>query len=226
MSECSLTAGRYRSGDRLALLQDTAESGPRKGDAMRARIVDAAERIIVENGVVAATTKAVAREAGCAEGTLYVHFPDRVAILVAIFDKRWPVASEAFAELGAQVGQGSVVGNLTQALYRVRDFLVALEPLIAGVKSDPMISRALHERWCELNLGPQMLVQEITGYVAGEKALGRVSPEVDPDTVAETLLGFLFFSMGKAKFNPGSSGDLTEGRLAAVIRTNVRPVDA
>ena len=44
--------------------------------------------------------------------------------------------------------------------------------------------------------------------------------------MAETLLGFLFFSMGKAKFNPGSSGELTEERLSAVIRTNVRPVDA
>jgi len=193
---------------------------------MRSRIVDAAERIIVENGVVAATTKAVAREAGCAEGTLYVHFPDRVAILAAIFDKRWPLASEAFAELGERVGEGSVVANLTRALYRVRDFLAALEPLIAGIKSDPSISRALHDRWCELNLGPQQLVQEITTYVAGEKALGRVSPEVDPDTVAETLLGFLFFSMGKAKFNPGSTGELSEERLAAVIRTNVRPAHA
>jgi len=44
--------------------------------------------------------------------------------------------------------------------------------------------------------------------------------------VAETLLGFLFFSMGKAKFNPGSTGELSEERLAAVIRTNVRPADA
>ena len=87
----------------MALVQDTAEGGPRKGDAMRARIVDAAERIIVENGVVAATTKAVAREAGCAEGSLYVHFPDRVAIFSAIFEKRWPVASEAFAELQARM---------------------------------------------------------------------------------------------------------------------------
>src|SRR5690242_16526813 len=101
---------------------------------MRARIVDAAERIVVTDGVVAATTKAVSREAGCAEGTLYVHFPDRVAIFVAIFEKRWPLASEAFARLNTQAGEGSVVGNLASALQAVRDFLVALEPLIAGIK--------------------------------------------------------------------------------------------
>lgn len=209
----------------MALLQD-AEGGPRKGDAMRARIVDAAERIVVGDGVVAATTKAVAREAGCAEGTLYVHFPDRVAIFAAIFEKRWPVASEAFSDLNAGAGEGSVVSNLAQALYRVRDFLAALEPLIAGVKSDPMISRALHERWCELHLGPQVLVEEITAYLAREKALGRISAEADPDTVAETLLGFLFFSMGKSKFSPGASDDVSEERLRSVIAANVRPVDA
>ena len=210
----------------MVLATDTADGGPRKGDAMRARIVDAAERILVEDGVVAATTKAVAREAGCAEGTLYVHFPDRLAIFSAIFEKRWPIASEALGELRAHAGVGSVVSNLTTALQTVRDFLIALEPLIAGVKSDPTLGRALHDRWCELDVGPQRLVQELTAYVFAEREKGRISPKVDPETVAETLLGFLFFTLGKAKFNPGSSGELTEERLRTVICVNVRPVDA
>ena len=141
----------------MALVLDNADHGPRKG-AMRARIVDAAERIVVLDGVVAATTKAVAREAGCAEGALYVHFPARVSIFVAIFEKRWPVASEAFARLNAGAGEGSVVGTLACALQAVRDFLVARLPLIAGVKSDPTMSRALHERWCAMEVGPQQLV--------------------------------------------------------------------
>jgi AcrR family transcriptional regulator len=193
---------------------------------MRARIVDAAERIVVKDGVVAATTKAVAREAGCAEGTLYVHFADRVSIFAAIFEKRWPVASEAFARLNAHAGEGSVVGNLACALQAVRAFLVALEPRIAGVKSDPAMSRALHDRWCAMDVGPQQLVKEITAYIDQERRLGRIEPVVDPETLAETLLGFLFFTLGKAKFSPGSSADLSSERLSRVIATNVRPRDA
>jgi AcrR family transcriptional regulator len=193
---------------------------------MRARIVDAAERIVVKDGVVAATTKAVAREAGCAEGTLYVHFVDRVSIFVAIFEKRWPVASEAFARLNAHAGEGSVVGNLACALHAVRAFLVALEPLIAGIKSDPAMSRALHDRWCAMDVGPQQLVKEITAYIEQERELGRIEPVVDSETLAETLLGFLFFTLGKAKFSPGSSAELSSERLSRVIATNVRARDA
>lgn len=192
---------------------------------MRSRIVDAAERIIVEAGVAAATTKAVAREAGCAEGSLYVHFPDRLAIFAAIFEKRWPPAADGLAALQVSAGSGSVVGNLACALQAVREFLVALEPLIAGIKSDPAIGKALHERWRGEDVGPQVLVRELTAYIASERDLGRISPATDPETVAETLLGFLFFTLGKAKFSPGSSGELSVERLSQVISTNVRPRD-
>jgi AcrR family transcriptional regulator len=224
MSERSLSFVPTVGGPFLALLLDTADGGPRKG-AMRARIVDAAERIIVEAGVAAATTKAVAREAGCAEGTLYVHFADRLAIFSAIFEKRWPMASEALSDLQARAGSGSVVANLACGLQAVRDFLVSLEPLIAGVKSDPVIGRALHDRWCQLDVGPQRLVQELTAYIARERDLGRIAPTTDPETVAETLLGFLFFTLGKAKFSPGASAELSVERLSQVIATNVRPRD-
>jgi AcrR family transcriptional regulator len=64
---------------------------------MRERIVDAAEQVLVEQGARAATTRTLARAAGCAEGTLYVHFPDRFAIFSAVFEKRWPIVADAMA---------------------------------------------------------------------------------------------------------------------------------
>jgi AcrR family transcriptional regulator len=202
------------------------DGSTRKGEVMRGRIIDAAERIIVEGGVVAATTKAVAREAGCAEGTIYVHFPDRLSIFSAIFEKRWPMAAEALEALRSAAGSGDVVGNLTGALQKVTSFLVALEPLIAGIKSDPTVSRSLHERWCQIEVGPQVLVESLTSYLAAERAAGRVAAGIEPELAAETLLGFVFFSLGKAKFSPGSSQVHTEAQLRKVICTNVRPVHA
>ncbi|HZU16911.1 MAG TPA: helix-turn-helix domain-containing protein, partial [Candidatus Dormibacteraeota bacterium] len=41
---------------------------------MRERIVAAAARVIRERGVVNATTREIAREAGVSEGSLYNHF--------------------------------------------------------------------------------------------------------------------------------------------------------
>ncbi len=54
----------------------------------RERLIDAAEQLIRERGIGAVTTKAVARATGLAEATLYRHFPDKTALLLAVFGER------------------------------------------------------------------------------------------------------------------------------------------
>jgi AcrR family transcriptional regulator len=190
---------------------------------MRARIVDAAEQMVVEQGVRAATTKALARAAGCAEGTLYVHFPDRMAILAAIFEARWPQAADALAALQQQVGSGSVVDNLTSTLLRIESFLAALEPLVAALKSDPSIAEALQRRWRDLGAGPHTVVEGIADYVAAEQAAGRVSAHIDPRTAGEVLMGFLFYVRTSSRFSSDPGATLTEARLRKVVCINVSP---
>ncbi|MGV0026046.1 TetR/AcrR family transcriptional regulator [Phormidesmis priestleyi] len=51
----------------------------------RERLLDAAERVIRTKGLAAASTREIAREAGCADGTLYNHFVDRADLFVAVF---------------------------------------------------------------------------------------------------------------------------------------------
>lgn len=192
---------------------------------MRARIIEAAEQMVVEHGVRAATTKALARAAACAEGTLYVHFPDRVAIFAAIFEARWPQAADALAGLQRQVGSGSVVDNLTLTLLRIEHFLAAVEPLVAALKSDPSIAKALQRRWRDLGAGPQTVVEGIADYVAAEQAAGRVSAEIDPQTAGEVLMGFLFYVRTSSRFSSDAGAVLTEARLRKVVRINVSPCD-
>ncbi|HEX8233923.1 MAG TPA: TetR/AcrR family transcriptional regulator [Caulobacteraceae bacterium] len=193
----------------------------RKGDAMRARIVEAAERIVAGQGVVALTTRALAQGAACAEGTLYVHFPDRLAIISAIFERHWPQATEALDQLQTQVGAGRVVDNLCATLERIRDFLVALDPIMAGVMADPTLCHTLQGRWCELGVGPQAVAVRLAAYIARERAIGRVAAKVDPDAASEALLGFLFYSKAATRFWPDRPQHLTEARLHWVVETLV-----
>ncbi|AKU91760.1 TetR/AcrR family transcriptional regulator [Vulgatibacter incomptus] len=58
-----------------------------KGDK-RARIVDAAIRVFAEKGFHLATVAEVAREAGVADGTIYLYFKNKDDLLACLFEER------------------------------------------------------------------------------------------------------------------------------------------
>jgi AcrR family transcriptional regulator len=112
--------------------------------ATRERIIDAAEGIIVRDGIAACNTNAIAREAGINVGTLYHHFNDKLDILFEI-DHR--VAQRFITAL-----EGRVAEFQRDAVMRwVYDTLVAIEAadrhhidtgaLRRGLNSIPDIAR-------------------------------------------------------------------------------------
>jgi AcrR family transcriptional regulator len=71
---------------------------PRASEKRR-RIIEAAWRLALRNGLRATTMEALAREAGVAKGTLYAHFPDKDAV----FDG---VVADLLVELAAAFDRG------------------------------------------------------------------------------------------------------------------------
>ncbi|MFD3524972.1 TetR/AcrR family transcriptional regulator [Streptomyces sp. NPDC058653] len=67
-----------------------------EGGRLRTEILAAATRLLDRGDQRACTLRAVAREAGIAASSIYPHFPDRSAIVLA-------VAREAFAELSGRL---------------------------------------------------------------------------------------------------------------------------
>ena len=55
---------------------------------MRERILDAAVSVLRARGHHAATTKEIARVAGCSEGSLYTHFANKENLLLAVMTER------------------------------------------------------------------------------------------------------------------------------------------
>ena len=70
-----------------------------RANEKRRRIIEAAWRLALRNGLRAATMEALSREAGVAKGTLYAHFPDKDAV----FDG---VVSDMLVELAAAFDRG------------------------------------------------------------------------------------------------------------------------
>jgi TetR/AcrR family transcriptional regulator, regulator of cefoperazone and chloramphenicol sensitivity len=75
------------AGQKASASPTRRTSAPRKrGDDMRAKIIDETVRCIVEEGYGAATAKHVAERAGVTWGVIQYHFGDRNGLLMAVVD--------------------------------------------------------------------------------------------------------------------------------------------
>ena len=155
----------------------------------RARLVDAAERVLRTKGLARATTKEIAREAGCAEGTLYLHFADKLDLVRAVHEKLLPAFIEVVRHLPERAGTGTVAGNLTElarsALRLYRDVL----PLGSSLFADPELLRRFRVLLADRGGGPHRAWEPVVAYLRAEQALGRVAAGADPAAAALLLLG-------------------------------------
>lgn len=136
----------------------------RRGEATRARLIEATRDVVREAGYAHASTRAIAKAAGVAEGTIYRHFRDKASLfLAAVMEANAPIIAWVTA-LPDRAGKSTVEENLADAAVRLaslRDEILPLELAIAA-------------------------------YLAAEQRLGRVREDVDPREAAGLLLGVLF----------------------------------
>jgi AcrR family transcriptional regulator len=155
----------------------------------RAQLIDAAERVLRTKGLARATTREIAREAGCAEGTLYLHFADKLDLVRAVHEQLLPAFIEVLRHLPERAGTGTVAGNLSEvaasALRLYRDLL----PLGSSLFADPELLERFRGLLAERGGGPHLAWGPLVAYLRAEQALGRVAAGADPAAAALLLLG-------------------------------------
>ncbi len=195
-----------------------------RGEATRARLIEATRSVVREVGYAHASTRAIAQAAGVAEGTIYRHFPDKTALFFAtVLESNAPVVAWV-TTLPARAGEGTVEDNLTDAavqLVSLRDQIVPLELAIAA---DPELAaqrrQAMSAAGTSLPPGPP---EAIAAYLAEEQRLGRVRRDIDPREAASVLLGVLF-ALGTISAI-GDEG-LSPDRVASAVRLIVRGIQS
>ncbi|MET8628340.1 helix-turn-helix domain-containing protein [Kitasatospora sp. NPDC004669] len=164
---------------------------PLTGAALtRARVLDAAARLIGTVGLVRATTKQIAREAGCSEAALYKHFRDKEEIFVRVLRERAPRLAAAVAELPERAGQGTVREHLEAVVVVAVPFYRQSFPMAGGLLASPELLAA-HRRKLD-KAGPHHVSSHLADYLRAEQQLGRVAADVDPDAAAMLLIGACF----------------------------------
>src|SRR3954469_22181997 len=90
----------------------------------RERILLAAERIFARHGFFAARVSEIAKEAGVADGTIYLSFKSKDDLLISLFERRM---TQVNAELRAAIAEGTPLEQL-HAFIRTYLRLLSNEP--------------------------------------------------------------------------------------------------
>lgn len=158
-----------------------------RGFATRRRVLDAAERLFGQSGYEATSMADVAERAGVGVGTLYHHFPDKRALLLALIDdwgdrelaqNRERLAPLREARGGVRATIEGLLARSSRELSRGGGLrLVLLE-----------LAERDHDVRARLDRIDQVAMERLADFLAAARARGRIRPGVDPRTAAFLLM--------------------------------------
>jgi len=159
----------------------------------RRQILEAAERVFRSKGLAKATTREIARDAGCADGTLYVHFNDRLALFSAVLDECVPDIKETLQLLQELVGKNTVRTNLEMVAARYLTFLQRALGAVFSIFAEPELLEAHRKKMRAQGKGPHVTEGMLLNYIHGEQKIGRIDPDASPEAISSMLLGGCFY---------------------------------
>jgi AcrR family transcriptional regulator len=156
-------------------------------EAVRRHILAAARRVIDTKGLAAASTRAVADEAGISGGTLYNYFTDHTQLLAKSIVARASELTGPALDLPERAGRGTVVDNLAYFVRQAARILDQLIPAFAATFSDSALLEAVRTEMAEVTTlsDPARTVEQ---YLLAERALGRVAADADCRAAASVLV--------------------------------------
>jgi AcrR family transcriptional regulator len=153
----------------------------------RQNIICATERLLRTHGLIRLTTRAIAHEAGVADGLIYHHFKDKAEVIHEVIEQRMHGAKDVLQSLPLQVGQRTVTENLEDVLQVIYQSHYETAPLVYSIFADHQLRTRLQEIIKERDIGPQHAIKGLALYLAAEQRLGRVAQNIIPQSAAKCL---------------------------------------
>ena len=145
-------------------LKARADTAERRRDKTRARLIDAAMRVIAVKGPDAASFGDFALEAGVSRGVFYNYFPDQTELVLAVWTKVWEQIDLEIIEV--TTGVEDPAEQIARACVRFLDE-IGTDPVRAWI-------------WLRLDatpaLPPPQMVQHFTNFYIRGAAFGRFLP--------------------------------------------------
>jgi AcrR family transcriptional regulator len=178
----------------------------------RGQLFDAAERVLLRAGPSALTSRAVTDEAGVAKGVMHRHFTDFDAFLTELTLSRVAQVNARAAALRATAGTGTVAANLTGTLPAL------FSPVNLGLirllfARDELRARLRAAAGTRIPLMSESAAL-VSGYLAAERDLGRVTAGADLAVLAPMLVSAVHLL-----YTDADDGDPGPAAIARVVDT-------
>jgi TetR/AcrR family fatty acid metabolism transcriptional regulator len=222
MSERSLSGrGPRRRTARSSDRKVPASKRGARGDK-RERILDAAVRVLARKGFHATRVSEVAKAAGVADGTIYLYFDSKDALLVSLFEDR---VERLLKYLDAELPRASTASDKIRRVIELQLGLLEGERDLAEVLT--VILRQSSKLMKE-HAAPKFnaYLDVIARVVADGQKSGELRDDVPPHLVARAIFGALdgiamTWVLGKA-----NRGGLlrASGQLAQIVLRGLAPL--
>jgi AcrR family transcriptional regulator len=189
----------------------------------RPEIIAATEALIRTRGLVGTTTRAVAEQAGCSEAALYVHFDNRLTLLLAVLEESLPDMLVPLKSLEQAIGTRTPQQNLVTSLRAIFAFHERIVPMLSGLFADPQLLTAYRESLTSRDKGPHGAITRLQRYISAEQTLGRIHKSIDAESAAIMLMASSFFKAFVSKFfvaPPPSAAVFTKLVASAIAGTS------
>ncbi|HEY0251971.1 MAG TPA: TetR/AcrR family transcriptional regulator [Kofleriaceae bacterium] len=164
----------------------TVHSAADKNGDKRVRILDGAERIFAKHGFFAAKVSDVAKEAGVADGTIYLYFKNKDDLLISLFERRMQYLNGAL--------KAAIVGKPPRealvAFVRAYVQVLAANPVATEVLTIELRSSSKFMKEYD-NPDFADFLRTLGGIVASAQEAGEMSDAIPPHIAARMIFGLL-----------------------------------
>jgi AcrR family transcriptional regulator len=182
-------------------MKQKEKAKPARGrPSRRSEIIAATEVLIRTRGLSSTTTRAIAEQTGCSEAALYVHFENRLTLLLAVLEESLPDMLVPLKSLEQLIGTRTPQQNLVIAIRAIFAFHERVVPMLCSLFADPQLLTSYRESLSERNKGPHGAIARLQRYISAEQTLGRIDESIHPETAATMLMATSFFKAFVSKF--------------------------
>jgi TetR/AcrR family fatty acid metabolism transcriptional regulator len=185
---------------------DRPDRGDRSSGDKRERILAAAERIFALHGFFGARVSEIAKDAGVADGTIYLYFKSKDDLLISLFENRMRDVNE---QLRAAIAGRPPVEQL-RAFIRAYLRMVSDEPAAAEVLT---IELRQSSKFMKEYDNPQFadFLRMLGGIIADGQARGDLDATIPSHVAARMIFGIvdelaLAWVLAKQPLRPPISG--------------------
>ena len=163
-------------------------TGKRDKEKRQRSLIDAANAVFAERGYDAATTREVAKRAGCSEGLIHRYFGGKRGLLLAVMESKAAAVLDGFSS--ALPDRDNVREDVEQALlwplgvlWEHRDFL---RVAVAQATIDAELGHSVAGRIHNQRVG--LVLEKLRRH----REAGRIRSDIDLEAIAQAIAGFGF----------------------------------